>query len=132
MPATSNTGSSLRIARCLRPIRPAPMTAMRVGGISLEEAGRLPAIDRDRGALDVARALGAQEQRHLGDVLRLPDAAQAVLLHQLLARRVRRDAACLRALLQQCRDAIGLGQPRMDDIDVDAVALAEPREPFGE
>ena len=48
----------------------------------LEQPGRLPAVDRDRRALDVPRALGAEEQRKLGDILRLADAAQAVLRHR--------------------------------------------------
>src|SRR4051794_16687149 len=97
MPATSNAGSSFRMPRCLRPIKPAPTTAMRVGAIS-KQSCRLAAIDRDGGALDVPGAGAAQEQRQLGNVLRLADAAQAVLLHCLLARLVGRDAACLRAL----------------------------------
>ena len=74
----------------------------------------------------------AQEQRELGHILRLADAAQAVLRHQLLARLIRRDAARLRALLQQRNDAVGLGQARMDHVDVHAVLLAEPGEPLGE
>src|SRR5881394_2949572 len=98
MPATSNAGSCFRMPRCLRPIRPAPMTPMRVG--ILEQPSRLPAVDRDCRALNVPRALGAEEQRKLGDVLGLADTAQPVLRHQLLARLVGRDAACLGALLQ--------------------------------
>src|SRR4051812_44123784 len=150
MPATAKAASDCRMERCLAPIMPAPITAMRVGGIAQllpvsraesagrakapapnleasaraacrarqnemrrarlspslsaggkalpalgfgmntrsKESGRLSAVDRDRGALDMARALAAQEQRQRGDVLRLADAAQPVLLHQLLARRV--------------------------------------------
>ena len=48
----------------------------------------------------MCRTLGAEEQRKLGDILGLPDAAQAVLRHQLLARLVWGDAARLGALLQ--------------------------------
>src|SRR5882672_8871337 len=123
MPATSNAGSPFRMPRCLRPIRPAPMTAMRAGAMS-EQPRRLAAVDRDGGALDVPGARAAQEQCQLGGILRLTDAAQAVLLHCLLARLLGRDAACLGALLEQRRDTVGLGQSRMDDVDVDAVLLA--------
>ena len=53
------------------------------------------------------RALAAQEQRKRGGVLGLANATQSVLRHGLLARLVRRDAACLRALLQQRAKASG-------------------------
>src|SRR5665647_1715414 len=48
-------------------------------------ARRLAAIERDRGALDVAGPRAAQKQRQLGDILGLADAAQAALDQRLLA-----------------------------------------------
>src|SRR5947207_5744028 len=88
---------------------------------------RAATVDRDRGALDVACPLGAQEQGELGRVLRLADPAQPVLGERLGADFVRRDAHRFGTLLEQLHDPRGLGDARMDGVDVDAVALAEPR-----
>src|SRR5262249_9864967 len=93
---------------------------------------RRAAIDRDRGALDVARALRAQEQRERGDVLDLSDPACAALGERGGAQFLDRLTARGGALRQQLLLALGRGIAGVDHVDVDAVAHAELRQPLGE
>jgi len=61
-------------------------------------ARRRAAIDRDGGTLDVARALGAQEQRQRRNVLGLAEPAHVALGQRLGAQLVDRPAQGRRAL----------------------------------
>src|SRR6476620_297289 len=99
--------------------------------VSVVADGRA-AIDRDRGALNVARLLRAEEQRQRGDILRLAEPAQPILDGGLLLQLVDRLAGRLRALLEELIEALGLGRARMNDVDVDAVLLALLRQRLGE
>src|SRR5436190_21628386 len=67
------------------------------------------AIDGDRGTLDVARLLRTEEQRQRGNVLGLTEPAQPILDGGLLLQLVDRLAGCLRALLEQLIETLGLG-----------------------
>ena len=64
-------------------------------------ARRRAAIDRDGGALDVPRALGAQEQRKRRNILGLAEAAHVALGERLGAQLVDRPAQRRRALPAQ-------------------------------
>jgi hypothetical protein len=90
------------------------------------------AIDRDRGSLDVPRALGAQEQRERGDVLRLAEAAHVALAERLGTQFVDRPPQRRRALAAQLFLPLGVGIAGMNDVDVDVIAIAELRQALGE
>src|SRR5438045_665795 len=90
-----------------------------------------PAIDGDRGALDVARLLRAEEQRQRRNILRLAEPAQPVLDGRLLLQLVDRLAGRLRAHFEELIEALGLGRAGMNDVDVDAVLLALLRQRLG-
>src|SRR5262245_26806429 len=96
------------------------------------ETGRGAAIDRDRGALDLARGFRAQEQSERGDIFRRAHAAGPALGEALGAHCFDRLALRRRALLHQLLGALGRGLTGMDGIDVHAVAHAEARQSFGE
>ena len=91
-------------------------------------ARRRAAIDRDGGALDVARALGAQEQRQRRNVLGLAEPAHVALGQRLGAQLVDRSAQRRRALPAQLVLPLGVGIAGMNDVDVDIIAIAELRE----
>src|SRR5262249_46574661 len=96
------------------------------------ESGRRAAVDRDGGALDLSRALGAQEQCERRNILRGRHAPRPALGDGGGANLIDRLAECRRALLQQLLGALGRGLTGMDRIDVDTVAHTEPRQPLGE
>src|SRR5712672_4340196 len=99
--------------------------------VSVVADGR-PAIDGDRGALDVARLLRTEEQRQRGNILRLAEPAQPVLDGGLLLQLIDRLAGRLRALFEKLIEPLGLGRAGMNDVDVDAVLLALLRQRLGE
>ncbi len=94
-------------------------------------AGRRAAIDRDGSALDVPRAVGAQEQRERGNILGLAEAAHVALGERLGAQLVDRPARCRRALPAQLVLPLGVGIAGMNDVDVDVIAIAELRQALG-
>ena len=61
---------------------------------SLIQPGCCPAIDRDGGALNMARAFGAEEQCHCSDVIWVTEAAQSLPRKHFGAQLFDRTAAC--------------------------------------
>ena len=94
-------------------------------------AGSRAAVDRDRGALDVTPAFGAQEQRERGNVFRLAEAAHVVLDQRLRPQFLDCLAQRRRPLLAQLFLPLGVGIAGMNGVHVDVVAVAELRQALG-
>src|SRR3954469_25817599 len=83
--------------------------------VSVVADGRA-AIDGDRGALDVARLLRAEEHGQRRNILRLAEPAWPVLDGGLLLQLVDRLAGRLRALFEELIEPLGLGRAGMNDV----------------
>ena len=85
----------------------------------------LAAVDGYGRALNVPCPLRAEEERQLGNVLGLAETLQAGVPDLLGTNLLYRVPGRRSTLREQLLDAIGLGQPRQDGVDVDAAPLAE-------
>src|SRR5258707_8712888 len=94
-------------------------------------ARRRAAIDRDGGTLDVARAIGAQEEGQRRNVLGLAEPAHVAFGQRLGAQLVDRPAQGRRALPAQLVLPLGVGITGMNDVDVDIIAITELRQALG-
>src|SRR5689334_9606387 len=110
----------------------AGMTFEGATALSLEQPRRRPAIDRDRGTLDVPGFLAGEKHSEVRDILRLADAAGAAFDDRFLSHLRRRFSLRLAELLEQGDDTIGLDHARVNDIDVDVVAVAHRGDALGE
>src|SRR5262245_34481288 len=71
-----------------------------------------------------------QKQRKLSDIVGLANAARAAFSETVLACLLRRGVVGLGELLEQRDDAVGLHHARVDDVDVDVVAIADSGKPL--
>lgn len=73
--------------------------------------------------MDMARLLAAKEHRQRGNILGLADTAQPAFGQSLRAYLLHRFVLCLGELLEQLLHTVGLSLTRMDDIDIDVIAI---------